>query len=57
MAGFRESADALAFIARRLYGDSMAMIFAVREPAAAHPACSAGSPALAVSGLAERDAA
>jgi hypothetical protein len=30
----RESADALAFVARRLYGDSIAIIFAVREPPA-----------------------
>jgi hypothetical protein len=30
----RESADALAFVARRLHGDSIAIIFAVREPPA-----------------------
>jgi DNA-binding CsgD family transcriptional regulator len=52
----RESADALAFMARRLYADSMAMIFAVREPAAA-PGLLGGLPGLVVSGLAERDAA
>jgi predicted ATPase len=32
----RESADALAFVARRVYADSIAMIFAVREPAPRH---------------------
>jgi DNA-binding CsgD family transcriptional regulator len=52
----RESADALAFMARRLYADSMAMIFAVREPAAA-PGLLGGLPGLVLSGLAERDAA
>ena len=51
----RESADALAFMGRRLYADSIAMVFAVREPAAA-PGLLGGLPGLAVSGLAERDA-
>ena len=52
----RESADALAFMARRLYADSVAMVFAVREPAAS-PGLLGGLPELVVSGLAERDAA
>jgi DNA-binding CsgD family transcriptional regulator len=52
----RESADALAFIGRRLYADSIAMVFAVREPAAS-PGLLGGLPELVVSGLAARDAA
>jgi hypothetical protein len=52
----RESADALAFMARRLYADSIAMVFAVREPAAS-PGLLGGLPELVVSGLAARDAA
>jgi DNA-binding CsgD family transcriptional regulator len=52
----RESADALAFMARRLYADSIAMVFAVREPAAS-PGLLGGLPELTVSGLAARDAA
>jgi DNA-binding CsgD family transcriptional regulator len=52
----RESADALAFLARRLYADSIAMVFAVREPAAS-PGLLGGLPDLAVAGLADHDAA
>jgi AAA ATPase domain len=52
----RESADALAFLARRLYADSIAMVFAVREPAAS-PGLLGGLPELAVAGLAGPDAA
>jgi AAA ATPase domain len=52
----RESADALAFMARRLYADSIAMVFAVREPTAS-PGLLGGLPNLVVSGLADPDAA
>jgi DNA-binding CsgD family transcriptional regulator len=52
----RESADALAFMARRLYADSIAMVFAVREPAAS-PGLLGGLPELAVAGLPGPDAA
>jgi len=52
----RESADTLAFMARRLYADSIAMVFAVREPAAS-PGLLGGLPDLAVTGLDDRDAA
>jgi DNA-binding CsgD family transcriptional regulator len=51
----RESADALAFVARRLYGDSIAIIFAVREPPA-RPGPLDGLPELRLAGLAEADA-
>jgi DNA-binding CsgD family transcriptional regulator len=52
----RESADALAFLARRLYADSIAMVFAVREPAAS-PGLLGGLPSLEVTGLAGPEAA
>jgi DNA-binding CsgD family transcriptional regulator len=45
-----ESAGALAFLARRLYADSIAMVFAVREPAP-RSALLEGLPELRVSGL------
>jgi len=51
----RESADALAFVARRLYADSIAIIFAVREPAP-RPASLDELPDLHVAGLAQADA-
>ena len=51
----RESADALAFVARRVYADSIAMIFAVREPAP-QPGLLDGLPELDLTGLAEADA-
>ncbi len=51
----RESADALAFVARRLYADSIAIIFAVREPASRSGMLD-GLPELPVAGLAEADA-
>ncbi len=51
----RESADALAFVARRLYADSVAIIFAVREPAP-RPGVLDGLPELPLAGLAEADA-
>lgn len=50
----RESADALAFVARRLYADSIAIIFAVREPAPRHGMLD-GLPELRLAGLAEAD--
>jgi len=50
-----ESAAALAFAARRLYADSIAIVFAVREPAPA-PGRLAGVPELRLAGLAEEDA-
>jgi DNA-binding CsgD family transcriptional regulator len=50
----RGSAQALAFVARRLLAERIAMVFAVREP---HPADAlAGLPELAVEGLADGDA-
>ena len=51
----QESADVLAFVARRLDADSIAIVFAVREPAAA-PGRLAGLPELRLAGLAEEDA-
>jgi hypothetical protein len=51
----RESADALAFVARRVYADSIAIIFAAREPAAV-PGVLDGLPELRIAGLAEADA-
>jgi DNA-binding CsgD family transcriptional regulator len=51
----RESADALAFVARRVYADSIAMIFAAREPAPV-PGVLDGLPELRIAGLAEADA-
>jgi DNA-binding CsgD family transcriptional regulator len=51
----RESADALAFVARRLYADSIAIIFAVRDPAPRHGKLD-GFPELRLAGLAEADA-
>ena len=51
----RESADALAFVARRVYADSIAIIFAAREPAP-NPGVLDGLPELRIAGLAEADA-
>jgi DNA-binding CsgD family transcriptional regulator len=51
----RESADALAFVARRLYADRIAIIFAVREPAP-RPGLLDGLPDVRLAGLAETDA-
>ena len=51
----QESADVLAFVARRLDADSIAIVFAVREPAPA-PGRLAGLPELRLAGLAEQDA-
>ena len=51
----RESADALAFVARRVYADSIAIIFAAREPAP-HPGVLDGLPELRIAGLADADA-
>jgi hypothetical protein len=51
----QESADVLAFVARRLDADSIAIVFAVREPAPA-PGRLAGLPELRLAGLAEEDA-
>ncbi len=51
----QESADVLAFVARRLDADSVAIVFAVREPAPA-PGRLAGLPELRLAGLAEEDA-
>ena len=51
----RESADALAFVARRVYADSIAIIFAAREPAP-HPGVLDGLPKLRIAGLADADA-
>jgi DNA-binding CsgD family transcriptional regulator len=50
-----ESADALAFVARRLDADAIAMIFAVREPGP-RPGLLAGLPELPLAGLAGPDA-
>ncbi|MGF7237443.1 MAG: ATP-binding protein, partial [Frankia sp.] len=50
-----ESADVLAFVARRLRADSIAVVFAVREPAPA-PDRLAELPELRLAGLAEEDA-
>src|SRR5580692_5945317 len=51
----QESADVLAFVARRLDADSIAIVFAVREPTSA-PDRLAGLPELRLAGLAEEDA-
>ncbi len=51
----RESADALAFVARRVYADSIAIIFAAREPAP-YPGVLDGLPELRIAGLADADA-
>jgi DNA-binding CsgD family transcriptional regulator len=51
----RESAEALAFVARRVYADSIAIIFAAREPAP-HPGVLDGLPELRIDGLPEADA-
>lgn len=51
----QESADVLAFVARRLDADSMAIVFAVQEPAPT-PGRLAGLPELRLAGLAEEDA-
>ena len=50
----RASAQVLAFVARRLLAERIAMVFAVREPAAADTL--AGLPELRVEGLANADA-
>jgi DNA-binding CsgD family transcriptional regulator len=51
----QESADVLAFVARRLDADSIAIVFAVGEPAPA-PGRLAGLPELRLGGLADGDA-
>jgi DNA-binding CsgD family transcriptional regulator len=51
----QESADVLAFVARRLDADSIAIVFAVREPAP-EPDRLDGLPELRLAGLAEEDA-
>src|SRR5580704_8993099 len=51
----QESADVLAFVARRLDADSIAMVFAVGEPGPA-PGRLAGLPELRLAGLGEEDA-
>ena len=51
----RESGDALAFVARRLYADSIAIIFAAREPALT-PGMLDGLLELRLAGLARADA-
>ena len=50
----RASAQALAFVARRLLAERIAMVFAVREPSDADAL--AGLPELVVEGLADGDA-
>src|SRR4051794_37872707 len=50
----RESAQALAFVARRLLAESVGLVFAVREPSETQDF--AGLPELVVGGLGERDA-
>jgi DNA-binding CsgD family transcriptional regulator len=50
-----ESADVLAFVARRLYADRIAFLFAVREPAERRVPL-AGLPELNISGLTNDDA-
>ena len=50
----RASAQALAFVARRLLAEPIAMVFAVREPATGDEL--AGLPELALSGLSDADA-
>ncbi len=50
----RASAQALAFVARRLLAESIAMVFAVREPSDANDL--SGLPELVVGGLADGDA-
>jgi len=44
----RESADVLAFVARRLYADAIAMVFAVRDPSPTYQAFAADALTLAV---------
>jgi DNA-binding CsgD family transcriptional regulator len=51
----RESAAVLAFVARRLHADAIAILFAVREPSD-RPAGFADLPAIHLEGLAEPDA-
>ena len=51
----QESADALAFVARRVDADSIAIIFACREPAPT-PGQLAGLPEMRLGGLAKEDA-
>jgi DNA-binding CsgD family transcriptional regulator len=50
----RASAQALAFVARRLMAESVALVFAVREPSARRELD--GLPDLTIGGLSERDA-
>jgi len=50
-----ESADVLCFVARRLYADRIAFLFAVREPIERRVSL-AGVPELHIGGLTERDA-
>ena len=50
----RASAQALAFVARRLLAESVALVFAVREPSELHEL--AGLPHHTIAGLSERDA-
>ena len=51
----RESADVLAFVARRLYADRVAMVIAVRDPFAGHAAFD-GIVEIRLDGLAEPEA-
>ena len=51
----RESAEVLAFVARRLFADAVGMLFAVRDPAARRISFD-GLPSLRVSGLPPDDA-
>lgn len=51
----RESADVLGFVARRLYADRIAFLFAVREPIERRVSL-AGLPALHIGGLTDEDA-
>jgi len=51
----RESADVLGFVARRLYADRIAFLFAVREPIERHVSL-AGLPELHIGGLTDDDA-
>jgi DNA-binding CsgD family transcriptional regulator len=51
----QESADTLAFVARRLHADAIAIVFAVREPARL-PGRLSGLPELRLAGLATDDA-
>ena len=50
-----ESADVLAFVARRLYADAIAMVFALRDPSPTHQAF-AGLPDIRLAGLGDSEA-